>query len=650
MEKTIKILAVDDKPENLFALEASLDFPNVDVVKASSGNEALTLVLENDFALVLLDVQMPDMDGFETAELMRSNPATKHIPIIFVTAISVEQKHVFRGYEAGAVDYLFKPIDPEILTSKVAIFCELFRVKRKAELDKKMFETTLRCIGDGVVATDTDGKISFINPVAESLCGLAADEIIGKKILGVLKIVSSDNSPGFVDIIAQQKLLDCGSNRVELALRKNDGSVIPIDISVAPIIDSSGQSLGHIITFNDISQRVEAEKEKAELHKKLRQSQKMEAIGTLAGGIAHDFNNILTPILGYAELTIDKLDEGSALHHNMSELLKAANRAKDLVKQILTFSRRQEKIFANTKVQSIVKETLKLLRATLPATIEIKSEISPECSSIFAEPTQIHQVVMNLCTNAYHAMGVRGVLTVSLVPAVISGDTSLDPVGLAPGKYVKLSVRDTGVGISSDLHARIFEPYYTTKGVGAGTGMGLAMVHGIVDEHKGRIFLTSTVGVGSTFDIYFPVSTGESEAEIMLKKMVVPRGQANILVVDDEEPIVRLVGEILERFGYTHSNFTSSAEALAEFTADPQKYDLIITDQTMPEMTGVEFAEQVHQIRPEIPIVLCSGYSTNINEKNAPNLNVTYLGKPVCKNLLAATLDTLLGQKSVLLG
>nr|MBF0220984.1 response regulator [Desulfobulbaceae bacterium] len=643
MERTIKILAVDDKPANLFALESSLDFPGVEVVKASSGNEALSLVLENDFALVLLDVQMPDMDGFEAAELMRSNPATQHIPIIFVTAISVEQKHVFRGYEAGAVDYLFKPIDPEVLASKVAIFCELFRVKRKAELDKKMFETTLRCIGDGVVATDVGGKITFINPIAELMCEVSGELAVGQNIADVIRVVGTDNPLGFMDIVTQQKVCGSDSSKVELELQKKNDTVIPVDFSGAPIIDSSGESLGYIFTFNDISQRVEAEKERAELNRKLRQSQKMEAVGTLAGGIAHDFNNILTPILGYAELTIDKLEEDSGLHHNMTELLKAANRAKDLVKQILTFSRQQEKLFANMKIQPVVKETMKLLRATFPSTIEIQSEISPDCEAIFAEPTQVHQVIMNLCTNAYHAMGVGGVLKVSLVPVVISDEA--DSRGLEPGKYVRLSVSDTGVGISSDLHGRIFEPYYTTKGVGAGTGMGLAMVHGIVDEHKGRILLSSTVGVGSTFEVYFPVATGDSVVASQPQIVEAPHGHANILVLDDEEAIVCLVGEILEKFGYTHSNFTSSVEALAEFSADPQKYDLIVTDQTMPEMTGVTFAEHVHRIRPEIPIVLCSGYSTDVNEKNAADLNVTYLGKPVCKNLLATTIDALLTKR-----
>jgi len=375
-------------------------------------------------------------------------------------------------------------------------------------------------------------------------------------------------------------------------------------------------SLGH-----DITEQKQAEEEKEKLKNRLDQAQKMEAIGTLAGGIAHDFNNILATILGYAEMAKEDAPPGTLFEKDLKKVLIGANRAKELVKQILAFSRQAQVERIPVKIQPLVNEGLKMLRSSIPTTISITEDIDPKSGVILADPTQVYQILMNLCTNAYQAMeATSGVLSVSLKTIVIGSDEK-KILAVNPGEYLELTVSDTGAGIGPDVIDKIFDPYYTTKEIGKGTGMGLAITHGIIKEYGGTITVESLLGKGTTFHVYFPVVVEDSLPEIKESENI-PRGEERILFVDDEELLAEMGKTTLERLGYHVTARHSSIEALRTFQNTPNEFDMVITDQTMPEMTGSDLARRMMQIRPDIPIVLCTGYSNLIDEHSAKVLGI----------------------------
>ncbi|MEW6427948.1 MAG: response regulator [Thermodesulfobacteriota bacterium] len=374
----------------------------------------------------------------------------------------------------------------------------------------------------------------------------------------------------------------------------------------------------------------------AALQQHLRQSQKMEAVGTLAGGIAHDFNNILTAILGYAALVKDGVAGNGQLRTDVEQIITAGNRARELVRQILTFSRQKERDIQIIQAHLIVKEAMKMLRSSLPTTIDIRSAIATEATTLLAEPTQIHQVVMNLCTNAFHAMREKGgTLTVRLEPVCLIRP-SLRLIGRLPvGEYVRLTVTDTGHGMRADVRERIFEPYFTTKGAEDGTGLGLAVVYGIVADMQGDIEVRSEVGKGSTFEIYWPLARQEILARTVQQERL-PRGSERILCVDDEAPIVEICQRSLTSLGYHVETRTGSIEALQLFRARPDDFDLVITDQTMPNMTGIELARELHHVRNRLPVILATGYSEFVCETaNPDSLIAKVLLKPLLRRDLA---------------
>ncbi len=397
-------------------------------------------------------------------------------------------------------------------------------------------------------------------------------------------------------------------------------------------------------------ERMKEEREKKQLEGRLNQAQKMEAIGTLAGGIAHDFNNILSAILGYGEMAKEGLDENSQPAKDIKKVIKAGYRAKDLVNQILAFSRQAEQELIPLKVQYIAKEALKLLRATIPSTIEISQTINASCGSVLADPTQIHQILMNLCTNASHAMHENGgVLTVGLDTVGVTNST-IDVSGLdiPPGDYVRLEVSDTGHGMSKDVMARVFDPFFTTKGLGEGTGLGLAVVHGIVKSYNGFINISSELKKGTIFSVYLPQIDNEIPPKDVLAAHF-PKGKENVLVVDDEEDLVELMERMLTKLGYSVHSFTNSLEALAEFKAKPNKYDLVITDITMPKMTGVTLALEIMGVRPDASIILCSGYSDLIDKEKVQSIGISgYLQKPIIKKEVAQLVREVLDRKKVI--
>jgi signal transduction histidine kinase/DNA-binding response OmpR family regulator len=403
-----------------------------------------------------------------------------------------------------------------------------------------------------------------------------------------------------------------------------------LELRAAPIMGESGQVESVIEILRDIT-------EHRKLEEQLRQAQKMESIGTLAGGIAHDFNNILTAVLGYADMVLEGLAPGSRNWKLQQEVINAGLRAKELVKQILTFSRQTEHDFKPLQLHLIIKETLKLLRASIPTTIEIRQDIDASCGAVLADPTQIHQVLLNLCTNSYHAMREKGgVLEVCLRETVIGQDDHIANLELTPGKYAKLSVSDTGAGIRLEDMEKIFEPYFTTKPVDEGTGLGLSVAHGIVKSHKGRISVYSEPGKGTVFNLYFPCIAAAGETGEARSDELLPGGNERILVVDDEEFIVRIEQFILENLGYRITATTSSKEALRIFAQQPADFDLVITDMTMPHLTGADLARKFLAIRPDIPLILCTGFNAQINEETAKEIGIREFAlKPVSKRDLA---------------
>ncbi|MDA3789232.1 MAG: ATP-binding protein, partial [Desulfobacula sp.] len=393
--------------------------------------------------------------------------------------------------------------------------------------------------------------------------------------------------------------------------------------SAAPLRDQAGTILGAIETLQDITERKTTEVQ-------LRQAQKMESIGTLAGGIAHDFNNILFPILGYADLLLADTPEDSPIRDSLNGIHTSALRAKDLVRQILTFSRQDTKELLLMKMQPVVKEALRLIRSTIPTTIDITLDIRADCGAIKADPTQIHQIVMNLATNAYHAMqDTGGELIVGLKEMELGALDLISP-DMTPGNYVCLTISDTGTGMDKDVTEKIFDPFFTTKGIGKGTGMGLSVVHGIVKNMGGSIHVYSEPGKGTEFKVYFPVEKSTFEEQNIRTKEPVQGGTEQILLVDDENAIITMEEQMLEHLGYQVTSRTGSLEALEAFRANPDKFDMVITDLAMPNMSGDKLAVELIKIRPDIPILLCTGFSETMSEEKAASLGIKgFILKPI---------------------
>jgi signal transduction histidine kinase/ActR/RegA family two-component response regulator len=390
----------------------------------------------------------------------------------------------------------------------------------------------------------------------------------------------------------------------------------------------------------EIAERERAEQVRDRLEMQLRQSQKMEAIGALAGGIAHDFNNILSAIIGYAELAQISANSACREGHchvimDLQGVLQAATRAKNLVKQILTFSRQQEGDRRPIEIAAVVKESLTMLRSLLPQSIEIREHFSAPDAMVVADPTQMHQIVMNLGTNAYHAMReTGGILVVELVEAVLSAnDPKIQNLHLTPGLYVVLRVSDNGVGMERSILEKIFDPYFTTKDKDSGTGMGLAVVHGIVKSHKGHISVYSEPGHGSTFQVYLPLAVGKAGDESAEQQdPEILGGKERLLLVDDEKAVLEIEERMLEGLGYRITAVNQPQEALRLVEEEPNQFDLVITDMTMPAMNGAQLAQAILKVRADMPVILCTGFSELMNEAKARAIGVRqYVLKPVMR-------------------
>jgi signal transduction histidine kinase/CheY-like chemotaxis protein len=436
---------------------------------------------------------------------------------------------------------------------------------------------------------------------------------------------------------------------VEGTLRRKDGEEIPVEVRVGKIDHEDHQVILGIV--RDITERHRAELEQRRLEAQLLQAQKLEAIGTLAGGIAHDFNNILSAILGYAEIALQAESLSLDLRYSLEQIHLAGTRARDLVAQILAFSRQSTEGKRPLRIQPLIKETANLLRSSVPSSIEIKLDVDPSCREVLALPAQIHQVLMNLGTNAYQAMLEYAqcpsqhnrdcVLTLSLRERVLPASDDSIPLGLPPGPYAELAVSDTGPGIDPGMKERIFDPYFTTKDKAKGTGLGLSIVLSVVKSHDGEIVVESEIGVGTTFRIFLPIYIGEKTASTQVSlEGNVSGGEERILLVDDEEAILDVGVRALERFGYRVISCNDGREALSLFTMDPESYDLVLTDLTMPKMTGIELAQRLLKIRPDLPVVLCTGFSEAAQSEQAKAIGIREI---VNKPLLYRDLAILIG-------
>lgn len=428
---------------------------------------------------------------------------------------------------------------------------------------------------------------------------------------------------------------------IEESLTQAHGKERTVVTSKVPLREEDGSICGLLGIYYDITDRKLMEE-------MLRQSQKMESVGTLAGGVAHEFNNILSGIIGYAEIAKDNFPAKSPACENLDKILKLCTRASDIIKQILSFSRISRKEKKVLQPHLLIKEDLEVLRATIPATIDIRYNLDEKSGTILADSTQIHQIGMNLCQNAAHAMQERGgVLEIGLAPVVLDAENVKQYPGLKPGAYVKLTVSDTGTGIDPAIIDRIFDPFFTTKEVGRGTGMGLAVTHGIIKDHGGTITVESETGKGSTFTILLPQVAREKKDKTDDRELTIPGGGESILLIDDEPALVETGKKTLQSLGYKVTALQNSKEALEVFRQKPDSFDLVITDQTMPYMTGYELAQSLFLIRRDISVILCSGYSETVSEEKVREIGIKgFMHKPITKRKLAAMIRRVLENKS----
>jgi PAS domain S-box-containing protein len=791
----VKLLAIDDEPDNLITLSALLRkvIPDCTVITAHSGREGLDKARAELPDTILLDIKMPEMDGFEACQKLKTDKATRHIPVILLTAIRAKVQHRIKGFELGADAFFTKPIHTNELVAQINVMLRMKKAEsilrkerdlleiliqertkalRKSEQKFRLLyekaplgyqaldindhfidvnqawldtmgysrkEVTGRWFGDfiaphciehywrafscfstdgeirsqefellkkdgsslivlfegnisydergrflqkhcmfiditkqkraekalkeseakfrtitgsainPIVMMDDKGHISYMNASAERAFDYTAEEIKGQEFQSLL--VSDDYQDTFrkgFEIFKNGNIGSANGRHIELDVLKKDGTAFPVELALSAVKFKGHQNAVGII--RDLSERKAAEKEKARLQHQLRQSHKLESLGTLAGGIAHDFNNILGAVYGYAQLAQFEIPDsdtspGKALNH-IGQIIRACDRAKDLVRQILTFSRHNDQEMNPIQIGPIIKEVLKLLRASLPSTIDILQEIQSHGMVIMGNPTKIHQVMMNLCTNASQSMekDPTGTLEVRLEPVEIDKQQAATLPDIEPGSYLRLTINDTGHGIKTEIMERIFDPYFTTKDKSVGTGLGLAVVQGIVKRHGGAIRVYSEPEIGTSFTIYFPRIRADV-AEEPISDIIFPGGTEKILYIDDEPMLADMGRQLLEKLGYDVISKTDAIEALALFRAQPANFDIVITDMTMPKMTGEKLAKEIMQIRSDMPIIICTGFNKLITRQKAQDLGISgFLMKPLSIGDLAVSIQDALGK------
>lgn len=708
----VPILMVDDRAENLLAMEVLLSDPGYELVRASSGNEALRLTLKQDFALVLLDVQMPEMDGFETAELMRANPKTRQIPIIFVTAGMKDLQFQFKGYDAGAVDYLAKPIEPLILQSKVRVFAELYSQRRELEMHRNRLEDLVRqrtaelqssteeLATSNELLRDRNSELKAIEALLRGQVQdfiethdqlLATEEMLrvqideyqaGQKLLNEsnsslqtlfdvspLAIVVSSFPEGiireinhtFSDDFGYSEESVVGKNGVEIGLWgdvdergrflklmheqqtiagfgteiKTYGGETRTVLVYSTLTDFKNEKC-LLIVFLDVS-------EQKRMEDQIRQTQKMDVIGQLAGGVAHDFNNMLTAILGSAELLERHINNDAAALKLLGSIQKAANRSAELTGQLLAFSRKGQKNAVQVRVDSLIHDAISLLERTIDKKIILEERLTATNNCVTGDLTLLQNALLNLGVNARDAMPNGGIVTFATTNVVLDAAyCASSTFTIVPGPYIEISVSDTGTGMTKEVIQRVFEPFYTTKEVGKGTGLGLAAVYGTVTDHRGCISVFSEPGIGTVFKLYLPLSA-ENKTETSSSDELI-HGTGGVLLVDDEE-ILREVGKSqLEGLGYRVYLAEDGEQALNVYAREKEHISLVILDMLMPRMGGKETLKRLTERYPDVRVLISSGFHQETTREELEMLGAKgFLQKPYRRQDLCKAVQEAIG-------
>jgi PAS domain S-box-containing protein len=640
MKQELYLLQIEDNEDDALLVQRMLKKEGYTLVsRLVETKSALVAALDEcRWDIILSDYAMPLLNGMEALKTVLNHENDS--PFIIVSGEIGEERAVAL-LKTGADDYIRKDNlvrlgqavkralkQREIRLEKIAAEKAMIESEKRYRL---VFEKSPL----GIVQFDEKGDIIDCNENFATIIGIPKDQLVG---LNMLKMM-----PEGPALDAAKGFLEKGTGQFEGKFRTiNANEDIYIRAVLGAITDNKGIVPGAVGIFEDIS-------EKVRLENHLKRTQQMESIGNLAGGIAHDFNNLLFPIIGLSSMLLDDLPEGSAEHKTIAQILKAGERGRELVKQILAFSRKSDLKKETVQFQIIITEALKLSRSTIPSNIVITDKIQKDCGLINANPSQLNQIVMNLITNAWHALEYSsGTIDVQLHEVDVK--RGLTPESIPPGRYARLSVSDTGKGIDPSILDKIFEPYFTTKEKDKGTGLGLSMVYGIVKDHLGDIQVHSELGKGTCFSVYLPLRQKKSKKKQSdnIKTESIVTGHERILLIDDEKAIVHMVKQMLEKLGYRVTEMTSSLEALEAFKTTPHAFDLIITDMTMPNLTGDQLAKELIAIRPDIPVIISTGFSERLNETQAEQLGIkAFMMKPIARSEMIRTIRTVLDADKV---
>ena len=636
MKDKIRILYIDDYELDRELVKDALEKEHggFKVTEASNKQEFEALLKTRAFDVVLSDFNIAGFEGLQALEAVRAHDPS--IPVIIVTGTGSEEIAVM-ALKQGASDYVIKrPKHIQRLPQTIFAAMEkktLRDQRQKDEINLKQSEERYRTILEnvlmGVYQVTVEGKFLFSNEKLIEMLGYASyEELEAIDNISELYVRAQERNHLVDEVIHKGFLVG------EFEFRRKDGQSIWVKLHVRKTKSKEGEIILEGL-MEDVTQirKMEAQ---------LQQSQKLEAIGTLSGGIAHDFNNILSSIIGFTELSLDEVQDGTTLHNNLTEVLRAGNRARDLIKQIMTFSRKGEQERKPVQINPLIIETVRMLRSAIPTNIEIEEHITPEMLTIDANPTQMNQVMVNLVTNASHAIHENGIIEIGLEAVSLDESIKNSYPDLLPGRYAKIFVSDNGCGIAKENLGLIFDPYFTTKDPDRGTGLGLAGVHGIVKTHGGHISVYSEVGKGTSFNVYFPI-VDKTEKLQKTAEDPIPTGNERILLVDDEQVILDLGEKTLKQLGYDVVVKNGGVEALTLFRADPDRFDLVITDMTMPKMTGDQLARELMKVRPNIPVILCTGFSSKISREQAKEIGIkAYAMKPLARREMAITVRNVL--------